>query len=63
MNLIKKYRLLYKDNQIINQDYLNEPTGTTYPAPDVQTFETDLLIELQQFINDNNLELLQSFDF
>ena len=63
MNLIKKYRLLYKDNQIINQDYLNEQTGTTYPAPDVQTFETDLLIELQQFINDNNLELLQSFDF
>ena len=57
MILTKKFRLVFKDNLIINSDCLIEQTGKTYPGWDIQYYESDNLIDIQQFILNKNLIL------
>ena len=54
-NLTKPYRLLYKDNEIVNLDYKDYQTGHTYPAFDLSAEEFDTLEELEDFVDKNNL--------
>jgi len=57
-DLTKAYRVIYDDNQIVNDDFLEIQSGHTYPALDKQYFETDNKDELLKFVTDNNLFFL-----
>jgi len=56
--LSKKYRILYDTNSyIINNDYLNEQVGYTYPAINILSEEFNTKKELEKFVSDNKLSL------
>ena len=53
--LTKKYRVIYRDSVIINENYLMPQSGVTYPGNEAQSAEFDSLEEIESFIENNNL--------
>ena len=58
--LTKNYRVLYRNGEIINDDYLQFQTGVTYPANDVSFAEFDVQKDLINFVDASNLVMIQT---
>lgn len=54
-SLTKPYRLLYKDELIINKDYLVAQIGYTYPAKNILSAEFDTKEGIEAFVVENKL--------
>lgn len=60
MELTKKYRILYRNNDLLMLIGEYSSDSVTYVGNDVDAFETDNKMDAEQFIKENNLSLIDS---